>query len=102
MDFSNIDLSSSHGVYAVIKLTEGETYTLTINNLVNNCATKQITLAVGFRSSESTVFGTSEKDNSAYSAYNQSSFTFTVPSGYPYCLVGFLQLSDYFRRYSIL
>ena len=88
-NFNNIDVSSYRGVYAVIKLIEGETYTLTIKNLVNNCATKQITLAVGFRSSESTVFGTSEKDNSKYSDYNPSSFTFTVPNGYPYCLVGF-------------
>lgn len=88
-NFNDIDVSSYRGVYAVIKLIEGETYTLTIKNLVNNCATKQITLAVGFRSSESTVFGTSEKNNSKYSDYNPSSFTFTVPSGYPYCLVGF-------------
>ena len=89
-NFNNIDASSYNGVYAVIKLTEGETYTLTINNLVNNCETKQIRLAVGFRSSESTVFGTSEKDNATVSTnYNLSSFTFTVPSGYPYCLVGF-------------
>lgn len=88
-NFNDIDVSSYRGVYAVIKLIEGKTYTLTIKNLVNNCATKQITLAVGFRSSESTVFGTSEKNNSKYSDYNPSSFTFTVPSGYPYCLVGF-------------
>ena len=87
-NFNNIDMSLYKGVYAVIKLTENETYTLTVNNLVNNCATKQIRFTVGFRSSESTIFGTSEKDGT-YSAYNQPSFTFTVPNGYPYCLVGF-------------
>lgn len=89
-DFNDIDISSYRGVYAVIKLIEGETYTLTINNLVNNCATQQIRLAVGFRSSEDTIFGTSETDITAVSPnYNPSSWTFTVPSGYPYCLVGF-------------
>ena len=89
-DFNNIDVSINRGVYAVIKLTEGETYTLTINNLVNNCATQQIKLAVGFRSSENAIFGTGEADNAvASNNYNPSSFTFTVPSGYPYCLVGF-------------
>lgn len=87
-NFNNIDVSTYMGVYAVIKLTEGKPYTLTINNLVNNCATKQIRLAVGFRSSESTIFDTSEKDGT-YSDYNPSSFTFTVPNGYPYCIVGF-------------
>ena len=88
--FNNIDVSEYKGIYAVIKLIEGETYTLTINNLVNNCATKQIKLAVGFRSSEDTIFGTSEKENAKVSTdYNLSSLTFTVPSGYPYCLVGF-------------
>ena len=88
--FNNIDVSEYKGIYTVIKLTEGETYTLTINNLVNNCATKQIKLAVGFRSSESTIFGTSEKENATVSPYyNLPSLTFTVPSGYPYCLVGF-------------
>ena len=89
-DFNNIDVSDYRGVYAVIKLTEGESYTLTINNLVNNCETKQIKLVVGFRSSESMVFGTSETDNAVSSLdYNPSSLTFTVPNGYPYCLVGF-------------
>ena len=89
-DFNNIDVSSYRGVYAVIRLTEGETYTLTINNLVNNCATKKIYLTVGFRSSESTIFGTSETEKAVTSTdVNPSSFTFTVPSGYPYCLVGF-------------
>ena len=88
-DFNDIDISINRGVYAVIRLTEGETYTLTIKNLVNNCATKQIKLAVGFRSSENTIFGTSETSKTAISGYNSSSLTFTVPSGYPYCLVGF-------------
>lgn len=88
-DFNNINISSYRGVYAVIKLTEGKTYTLTVNNLVNNCTTQQIKLAAGFRSSESTVFGTNEIRNCVVSSdYNPSSFTFTVPSGYPYCLVG--------------
>ena len=89
-NFNDINVSSYNGVYAVIKLTEGETYTLTVNNLVNNCATKRIWLVAGFRSSESTVFGTSEMDNATVSTdYNLSSLTFTVPSGYPYCIVGF-------------
>lgn len=86
----NIDLGSGgkRGVYAVIKLIEGETYTLSFKNLVNNCATPAFKYCVGFRTNESDLFGQSQIDNAVVSNSNPTSFTFTVPSGSPYCLVG--------------
>ena len=86
----NIDLGSGgkRGFYAVIKLTEGKTYTLSFKNLVNNCATPEFRYCVGFRTNESDLFGQSQIDNAVVSASNPTSFTFTVPSGSPYCLVG--------------
>lgn len=86
----NIDLGSGdkRGFYAVIKLTEGKTYTLSLKNLVNNCATPALRYCVGFRTNESDLFGQSEINNAVISDINVTSFTFTVPSGSPYCLVG--------------
>ena len=86
----NIDVGSGgkRGVYAVIKLTEGKTYTLSFKNLVNNCATPAFKYCAGFRSNKGDLFGQSQIDDAVVSASNPTSFTFTVPSGSPYCLVG--------------
>lgn len=85
-----IDVSTpgKRGVYAVIKLTEDETYTLSFKNLVNNCAKPLLRCCVGFRTNESNLFGQTELDNCIASNINVTSLTFTVPSGSPYCLVG--------------
>lgn len=86
---TNINVSAFRGVYTVKKLEEGKTYTLSLNGLVNNCATKALFLTVGFRSSEDTVFGTTDTSSYKSSGSNATSLTFTVPSGKPYCLIGF-------------
>lgn len=86
---TNIDVSTYRGAYTVKKFEEEKTYTLTLNGLVNNCATKALFLAVGFRSSEDTIFGTTDMNSYKTSSSNATSLTFTVPSGKPYCLIGF-------------
>lgn len=86
---TNINVSVFRGVFTVKKLEEGKTYTLSLNGLVNNCATKALFLTVGFRSSEDTVFGTTYTSSYKSSDSNATSLTFTVPSGKPYCLIGF-------------
>lgn len=86
---NNVNVSVYRGIYAVQKLKEGTTYTLSFKNIVNNCATKKLYFAVGFRSSEATIFGSSEVTNCVYSkSANPDSLTFTVPSGCPYCIIG--------------
>ncbi len=86
---NNVNVSTYRGIYAVRKLKEGTTYTLSFKNLINNCATKKINFAVGFRSSEAAIFGSSELTNCVYSkSANPDSLTFTVPSGCPYCIIG--------------
>lgn len=86
---TNIDVSAFRGVYTVKKLEEGKTYTLSLNGIVNNCSTKALFLTVGFRSSEDTIFGTTDVSSYKTSDSNATSLTFTVPSGKPYCLIGF-------------
>lgn len=85
---TDINVSTYRGAYTVKKLEE-KTYTLTLNGLVNNCATKALFLTVGFRSSEDAIFGTTDIGSYKISSSNATSLTFTVPSGKPYCLIGF-------------
>lgn len=85
---TNINVSANRGIYAVVQLMPGKTYTLSLNGLVNNCATKALFLTVGFRSSEDTVLGTTDISSTVSSTVNATSLTFTVPNDKPYCVVG--------------